>query len=249
MIFADQPVAPGDYTIVFKKTGYEPIQKLYRVAAEGVIPPFEELKLEFKPKEELRLTVDAARKEIEEHLRRLSERIQLSVKAGGVGLWERNLETGRLWWDGRMLEMYGVDPGTSEITYDLWASRLHPEDRPRIEAQLRDAIAGIAPYDTEFRVIMPNGAVRYLRTMASLIRKPDGSPLLLTGTNWETTETHRLTDALSKLLGKTAVPSLRVRPEILGGVVVRAGDRIFDGSLRRRLDRLRRQLMSTGLQS
>jgi F-type H+-transporting ATPase subunit delta len=59
----------------------------------------------------------------------------------------------------------------------------------------------------------------------------------------------RLTDALSKLLGKTAVPSLRVRPEILGGVVVRAGDRIFDGSLRRRLDRLRRQLMSTGLQS
>jgi F-type H+-transporting ATPase subunit delta len=59
----------------------------------------------------------------------------------------------------------------------------------------------------------------------------------------------RLTDALSKLLGKTAVPSLRVKPEILGGVVVRAGDRIYDGSLRRRLDRMRRQLLSTGLHS
>jgi F-type H+-transporting ATPase subunit delta len=61
----------------------------------------------------------------------------------------------------------------------------------------------------------------------------------------ETAVQARLTDALSKLLGKTAVPSVRVRPEILGGVVVRAGDRIYDGSLRRRLDRLRRQLLST----
>jgi F-type H+-transporting ATPase subunit delta len=59
----------------------------------------------------------------------------------------------------------------------------------------------------------------------------------------------RLTEALSRLLGKTAVPSLRVKPEILGGVVVRAGDRIYDGSLRRRLDRMRRQLLSTGLHS
>jgi F-type H+-transporting ATPase subunit delta len=57
----------------------------------------------------------------------------------------------------------------------------------------------------------------------------------------------RLGEALSGLLGKTAVPSLRVKPEILGGVIVRAGDTIYDGSLRRRLDRMRRQLLATGL--
>jgi F-type H+-transporting ATPase subunit delta len=59
----------------------------------------------------------------------------------------------------------------------------------------------------------------------------------------------RLRDALSRLLGKTAVPHLRVKPEILGGVIVRAGDTIYDGSLRRRLDRLRRQLLTVGLPS
>jgi F-type H+-transporting ATPase subunit delta len=57
----------------------------------------------------------------------------------------------------------------------------------------------------------------------------------------------RLGDALSRLLGKTAVPHLRVKPEILGGVIVRAGDTIYDGSLRRRLDRMRRQLLTTEL--
>jgi diguanylate cyclase (GGDEF)-like protein/PAS domain S-box-containing protein len=139
-----------------------------------------------------------ARKETEERLRRLSERIQLAVKSGGVGLWERNLDTGKMWWDGRMLEIYGLDPATSEITYDLWAERLHPEDRQRVEGEVRDGLAGIRPYDTEFRVITPAGAVRYVRTMANLTRKPDGSPALLSGTNWETTETRLLTDALSK---------------------------------------------------
>jgi F-type H+-transporting ATPase subunit delta len=59
----------------------------------------------------------------------------------------------------------------------------------------------------------------------------------------------RLSDALSRLLGKTAVPHLRVKPEILGGVIVRAGDTIYDGSLRRRLDRMRRQLLSAELPS
>jgi F-type H+-transporting ATPase subunit delta len=59
----------------------------------------------------------------------------------------------------------------------------------------------------------------------------------------------KLEQTLSKLLGKTAVPAMRIKPEILGGVVVRAGDRIYDGSLRRRLDRLRRKLMIAGTRS
>ena len=56
-----------------------------------------------------------------------------------------------------------------------------------------------------------------------------------------------LQQSLSELLGKTALPHVRIKPEILGGVVVRAGDTIYDGSLRRRLDRLRRQLLSAEL--
>lgn len=52
---------------------------------------------------------------------------------------------------------------------------------------------------------------------------------------------------LSTLLGKTAIPDIRVKPEILGGVVVRAGDTIYDGSLRRRLDRMRRQLLAADM--
>ena len=53
-----------------------------------------------------------------------------------------------------------------------------------------------------------------------------------------------LAASLSKNLGKQVVPSFTVDPEILGGAIVRLGDRVHDGSLRRRFLRLRRHLLS-----
>jgi F-type H+-transporting ATPase subunit delta len=51
--------------------------------------------------------------------------------------------------------------------------------------------------------------------------------------------TQELAEALSKALGKTVVPHVAVNPAILGGVVVRVGDTVMDGSVRRRLNSLR----------
>jgi F-type H+-transporting ATPase subunit delta len=62
----------------------------------------------------------------------------------------------------------------------------------------------------------------------------------------EATQT-MIAERLSKLLDKEVIPHMRVKPEILGGVVVRTGDTIYDGSVRRRLDGMRRQLMKARL--
>ena len=59
----------------------------------------------------------------------------------------------------------------------------------------------------------------------------------------------KLQTRLSALLGREAIPQVRVKPGILGGVVVRAGDTIYDGSLRRRLDGMRRRLLAKDLPS
>ena len=52
-----------------------------------------------------------------------------------------------------------------------------------------------------------------------------------------------ITEKLSVTLGKQAIPHIRVQPEILGGIVVRTGDTIYDGSVRRRMEGMRRQLL------
>jgi len=56
-----------------------------------------------------------------------------------------------------------------------------------------------------------------------------------------------ITDRLSTGLGKQAIPHFRVKPEIIGGLVVRTKDTIFDGSIRRRLDGMRRKLLHAPL--
>jgi F-type H+-transporting ATPase subunit delta len=50
-------------------------------------------------------------------------------------------------------------------------------------------------------------------------------------------------ESLSRALGKQVLPAFTVDPEILGGTIVRVGDRVLDGSLRRRMTKLRRQLL------
>jgi len=52
---------------------------------------------------------------------------------------------------------------------------------------------------------------------------------------------------LTLALGKTAIPHVRVKPSIIGGAIFRTGDTIYDGSLRRRLDGMRRRLMKADL--
>jgi len=54
-------------------------------------------------------------------------------------------------------------------------------------------------------------------------------------------------ERLTAALGKTAIPHVRVKPGILGGAIYRTGDTIYDGSLRRRLDGMRRVLMKADL--
>lgn len=54
-----------------------------------------------------------------------------------------------------------------------------------------------------------------------------------------------ITEGLSHQLGKEVIPSFSVDPEILGGTIVRIGERIHDGSVRRRMVKLRRQLLTS----
>jgi len=59
--------------------------------------------------------------------------------------------------------------------------------------------------------------------------------------------TEELGAKLSTLLGKEAIPHVRVNPAILGGVHLKMGDTVYDGTLRRRIRQLRRQLVNTPL--
>lgn len=127
------------------------------------------------------------RKHSEESLRQVTDRLALAVRAGGVGIWDYDVVNNRLVGDDQMYRLYGIAPGQSCGEYDGWRARVHPDDRPRCDEEIGQALAGDKEFDTEFRVVWPDGTIRNIRAIASVQRDAAGDPLRLVGTNWDIT--------------------------------------------------------------
>jgi PAS domain S-box-containing protein len=112
------------------------------------------------------------------------ERIELATGSGEIGIWDCNLVSGVLTWDAKMCQFYGINP-SEQTSYDLWVQHLHPEDRVGTERAMEDALAGLRPFDTEFRVIRGDGSVRHLRATARIKRDDQGCAVRLVGVNWD----------------------------------------------------------------
>jgi PAS domain S-box-containing protein len=132
----------------------------------------------------------------EEVLNKISTRLKLATRAGGVGVWDMDFDNDKLIWDDQMFLLYGVNKQDIEFTYDNWLTGIHPEDKVRSDADYLQAIKGEKEFDTEFRVIWPDGSIHNIRALAIVLRDESGKPLHMIGTNWDTTEQKRLEEKL-----------------------------------------------------
>lgn len=138
-----------------------------------------------------------ARKEAEAAFQTLADRTQLAVETAGLGIWEMEVEGGRLSWDARMHAIYGTDAATFGGTRADWERLLHPDDLPRVRRELDHSLARRdEPFDTEFRILRPDGAVRHLAILGRVVPGRDGAAARIIGTHWDMTDQRRLTDAL-----------------------------------------------------
>ncbi len=137
------------------------------------------------------------RKEAEVERDRLTERMTLATQAGQVGIWELNLKDGTYVWDRRMYELAGLDPDTRDSFKDPWEQVIHPADQARARHEVQLALDGVAPLDTEYRLLWPNGEVHHIRALAMVLRDAEGVAERIVGTNWDITESRLMAEALS----------------------------------------------------
>lgn len=143
-----------------------------------------------------------ARKEAETAMRLNEERLRISQEAGGIGTWEWDVRTGKLFWSDQQYALYGLDPDrTTPINYDEWLQRLHADDRQRMLAEVSDALAGQADdmKTFDFRILSPDGKIRWLHARAEIKRAADGSPVSMIGVNIDITERRETEQALRRL--------------------------------------------------
>ncbi|MEI7768098.1 MAG: ATP-binding protein, partial [Phycisphaerae bacterium] len=136
------------------------------------------------------------RKQVEEKIMEVTRRLQLATNAGRLGIWEWDITTNALIWDERMLELYGLTPATFINVLESWIKCLHPDDCLTAQSVLHTAVASGCDYDSEFRVVHPDGTVRHLRAHAAIVLDPAGHPLRMVGFNQDITEQKQAQQAL-----------------------------------------------------
>jgi len=132
----------------------------------------------------------------EEHLQRLSRRLELALDASNVGVWELNLKTNKLVWDDRMRELYDLPPGIDAPDVEIWSKTLHPDDAQRAQAEFEKALQTHGQYRSNFRVVLRNGAIRHIRAKAA-VHDVGNAPRII-GLNWDVTADIKLHDDLAQ---------------------------------------------------
>ena len=117
------------------------------------------------------------RREAERALKESESRFALAVAGATDGVWDWDIESGRMFFSERAQVLHGLEPGQTVRQRLEWRelSRLHPEDAPKQKQAVDDYLSGrIATYDGEWRVLHPDGAYRWVRMRGLCLRDAEG---------------------------------------------------------------------------
>ncbi len=139
---------------------------------------------------------EAERRRAEELLRLSEERLQLAQIAASVGTWEWDLVSNVAQCSDSYFSIFGLPSTAPPLTYPEWLEHVHPDDRDQAAADIRQVQAMNADYRAVYRIIRPDGSIRWLESKARVRRDADGSPLSMLGAVIDITERKQLEEQL-----------------------------------------------------
>jgi phosphoserine phosphatase RsbU/P len=135
------------------------------------------------------------------------ERLRLAMEAAEVAIWDWDLQAGRIRWSENIATLLGGVPGGPGDTYEAFLQRVLAEDRTRFAQQVAAALKAPADFDAEFRVYVPTGAPRWMRSKVRVLSS-GGRATRMLGTMRDVTqelqmleESRRAVDFQEQLVG------------------------------------------------
>ncbi len=135
-------------------------------------------------------------KQTEIKQQQLIERLDLATRSAQMGIWDWDIQKNEIVWDDQMYALYGLKPNEFEGAYEAWLHGVHPEDRESSNEVSAAAVRGECEYDTEFRVLWPDGSVHWLKANGLVYRDKNGTPLRMVGINYDITVGKQTEEAL-----------------------------------------------------
>lgn len=128
------------------------------------------------------------RKQIEQKLRRSERHLLEAQRLGRSGSWSLDVSSGVVTTSPEMFRAFGVRAGEDWSTPDFWFGRIHPEDRKRVRDLFETCVLKKADYEAEYRLLLPDGTIRYQRSIGYPVLNQAGDLVEFVGTAIDTTE-------------------------------------------------------------
>jgi PAS domain S-box-containing protein len=128
------------------------------------------------------------RHKAEDALRESEERLRLAQLSTGVGIWDRNPRTGKVFWTAQLEAIFGLEPGNVK-SYADFRERVHHDDIEAFEAARDAAVRRHETFSFAFRIVRPNGQVRWVSCVGGAsYDEATGEPVRILGNMTDVTE-------------------------------------------------------------
>ena len=156
----------------------------------------------------------AARRQVEESLRKSEERFVLAAQGTDDGLWDWDLLTDEVYYAPRFKELLGYEEHEFPHLFETFASHLHPHDHDFVLQAVGDHIERQAPFDVEYRLRTKHGEYRWFSGRGKAIWDNTGKALRMAGSIRDVTERRRAADELEQAK-ETAEAANRAKSDFL----------------------------------
>ncbi len=123
-----------------------------------------------------------------ETLEHREQQLRVALDAASMGIWFWSTEENRLIWDETLRRLYGLAPGDQMAGYADFLARVHPEDREWVNERVRSALEAAGRLDYEFRIVLPDGRVRWIADQGRVVTGSSGKPIGMTGVCMDVTD-------------------------------------------------------------
>jgi PAS domain S-box-containing protein len=127
------------------------------------------------------------RKQADTALRESEMRLNLATEAVGAGLWIMNADSGKVWVSTKSRELFHFSPD-EEIGYESYFKVIHPEDRDRVHQDVQRALRSGEKLHTDYRIVLPDGSVRWIAAYGQSYPQSAGAPGRLMGLSLDITD-------------------------------------------------------------
>ena len=149
-------------------------------------------------------------KTAQDALKASEQRLRLALDIAGIGIWEWDMVSDKVAWDQRQFELFGLPKVEGNIPLSATTDVIHPDDREMLNETAKKVFEGGESALSEFRVIHPDGSIRWLLGRSNIIEFDETEKTrLLVGVNMDITEAKETELALRQSTNDLALVNIK----------------------------------------